>query len=201
MSHPIPDTDFELRGDDALIVCDVQNDFLPGGALGVPSADGLIHTVNRYIAAFRSHGLPVIATRDWHPPDHCSFTAEGGPWPAHCVANTDGAAFPAALQLPDDALVVDKGTAREREAYSGFQDTGLCATLRARGVERVFVAGIATDYCVLDTVLDALEAGFEVVLLEDAMRAVNVNPGDDARALDEMLQHGALSVEDLTATV
>jgi len=179
------------RPGDALIVVDVQNDFLPGGALAVPAGDEVVPVLNRYLQRFQARGLPVYATRDWHPPDHCSFRDQGGPWPPHCVAGSPGAEFAADLALPEDAVVISKATAPDREAYSGFQDTDLAGRLRAQGVRRLFVGGLATDYCVLNTVRDALAAGFEVVLLEDAVRAVDLHPGDGERALEEMRDQGA----------
>lgn len=188
-----------LGSGDALIVVDVQNDFLPGGALGVPGGDQVVPVLNGYIERFRAAGLPVYATRDWHPPEHCSFKDQGGPWPPHCVAGTPGAAFAPGLELPEDAVVISKATEPEREAYSGFQGTDLAARLRAQGVTRVFVGGLATDYCVLNTVRDALAEGFAVWLLQDAVRAVNVHPGDGERALKEMRDRGAqvVRLEDL----
>lgn len=188
-----------LAATDALIVVDVQNDFLPGGRLGVNDGDAVVPVLNRYIARFREAGLPVVATRDWHPPGHCSFTAQGGIWPEHCVADTDGAAFAAGLELPDDAMVVSKADTVEADAYSGFQGTELAAELNRRGVTRVFVGGLATDYCVLNTVRDALAADFEAILLADAVRAVDVEPGDGARAIEQMRAKGAttITVEDI----
>ena len=175
----------------ALLIVDVQNDFLPGGSLAVPDGDAVIGPLNHAIAAFRARGRPVIATRDWHPPDHCSFTDQGGPWPPHCVQHSAGARFAAALALPDDALVVSKAERPDQDAYSGFQGTDLAGRLRALGVTKLVVGGLATDYCVLNTVRDALEAGFEVYVLEDAIRAVDVEPGDGARAVETMRAAGA----------
>ncbi len=182
----------EPRPGDALIVVDVQKDFLPGGSLAVPRGDEVVPVLNRYMEIFSSRGLPVFATRDWHPPEHCSFTEQGGPWPSHCVAGSEGAAFAADLHLPADAVIISKATEPERDAYSGFQGTDLAQRLREAGVRRVFVGGLATDYCVLNTVRDALAEGFEVVLLEDAIRAVDVQPGDGERAVKEMLDAGAV---------
>ncbi len=182
----------EPRPGDALIVVDVQKDFLPGGSLAVPHGDEVVPVLNRYMEIFRSRGLPVFATRDWHPPEHCSFTEQGGPWPPHCVAGSEGAAFADGLRLPAETVVVSKATTPDKDAYSGFQDTGLAQRLREAGVRRVFVGGLATDYCVLNTVRDALAEGFEVVLLEDAIRAVDVQPGDGERAVKEMLDAGAV---------
>ncbi len=176
---------------DALLIVDVQNDFLPGGALAVPEGDAVIAPLNRMIDRFRARGLPVIATRDWHPANHCSFTSQGGPWPPHCVADTPGAAFAPALRLPDDAVIISKATNPDADAYSGFQGTDLAAKLRELGVGRLFVGGLATDYCVLHTVLDALEAGFDVTLLRDAVRAVNLRPDDGAQAIQRMREAGA----------
>jgi nicotinamidase/pyrazinamidase len=179
------------RGD-ALIVVDVQNDFLPGGALAVPKGDEVVAALNRYAALFASRQLPVFATRDWHPPDHCSFRAQDGPWPPHCVAGTPGAEFAPGLVLPPHTAVVSKATTPGRDAYSGFAGTELDAMLRAAGVRRVYVGGLATDYCVLNTVKDARAHGYEVVLLRDAIRAVEVQPGDGLRAEEEMTRLGAV---------
>ncbi|MCC7183430.1 MAG: isochorismatase family protein [Rhodocyclaceae bacterium] len=177
---------------DALLVIDVQNDFLPGGSLAVRDGDAVIAPLNRVLALFAQHRLPVFATRDWHPPDHCSFTAQGGPWPVHCVAGTKGAGFPAALHLSTSTTVVSKAVAAERDAYSGFERTELAELLRMQGVRRLFVGGLATDYCVLATVRDACAAGFAVVVLTDAVRAVELHAGDGERALQGMRDLGAL---------
>ena len=179
---------------DALVVVDVQNDFVPGGSLAVLRGDEVVPVLNRYIAAFAAAGLPVFATRDWHPPNHCSFKAQGGVWPSHCVAGTAGAAFVEALALPASALITSKATEPDRDAYSGFAGTDLAAKLRAMGARRLFIGGLATDYCVLNTVKDALALGFETVLLIDAIRAVDVQPGDGARAEAEMARQGATPV-------
>jgi nicotinamidase/pyrazinamidase len=179
---------------DALIVVDVQNDFLPGGALAVPQGDQVIEPLNRAAALFEAKGLPVFATRDWHPENHCSFKAQGGPWPPHCVAATRGAEFAPGLRLPTSAVVISKATTPERDAYSGFQGTELAELLRRRGVKRVVVGGLATDYCVLNTVKDALTQGFQVLLLTDAIRAVDVKPGDGEAARTEMERAGAVPI-------
>lgn len=174
------------RKGDALIVVDVQNDFLPGGALPVPHGDEVVTPLNRCIGLFRSRSLPIFATRDWHPANHCSFAAQGGPWPPHCVAGTRGASFSHLLDLPCEAIIVSKATEPERDAYSGFQDTQLDRLLREGNVTRLFVGGLATDYCVLNTVKDAIRLRYTVTLLTDAIRAVDVRPGDGERALAEM---------------
>lgn len=179
------------RAGDALLLVDVQNDFLPGGSLAVPHGDEIIPPLNRLIQSFSRRSLPIFATRDWHPAQHCSFREQGGPWPPHCIAGTPGAAFPANLALPHDTAIVSKATTADQDAYSGFGDTELHYQLRAASAQRLFVAGLATDYCVLNTVRDAVAKGYEVLLLPDAIRAVDVQPGDGERAIDEMRQLGA----------
>jgi len=179
------------RVGDALLVVDVQVDFLPGGGLAVPGGEHVVAPLNACIEVFQARALPVVATRDWHPAGHCSFAAQGGPWPPHCVAGTTGAAFAHALRLPRSALVVSKGTAVDRDAYSGFAGTDLDARLRGAGVTRLVVGGLATDYCVLNTVLDARALGFDVLVLGDAIAAVDARPGDGERALQRMRAAGA----------
>jgi nicotinamidase/pyrazinamidase len=179
------------RAGDALLIVDVQTDFLPGGRLPVARGDEVVPVLNAYIERFRARGLPVFASRDWHPADHCSFVPYGGPWPVHCVAGEAGAEFAPGVALPPGAVVIDKATGRAEEAYSAFQGTDLADRLSRAGIRRVFVGGLATDYCVLNTVLDARRAGFETVLLADAVRAVDVRPGDGERAIAQMLAAGA----------
>ncbi len=188
-----------LYGSDALIAVDVQNDFLPGGSLAVPDGDAVIPALNRYLAALAARALPVFATRDWHPPNHCSFKAQGGIWPPHCVAATRGAEFAPGLALPQTAVIISKAATPETDAYSGFGGTDLAARLHAAGATRLLIGGLATDYCVLNTVRDALAAGFDVLLLEDAIRAVDVKAGDGERAFAEMRRLGARPIryEDL----
>lgn len=181
----------ELQNDDALIVVDVQNDFLPGGSLAVPHGDEVVPVLNRYLAAFTARQLPVYATRDWHPVNHCSFKARGGPWPPHCVTETRGAQFSGDMKLPMGAIVISKATGPDKDAYSGFEGTDLDARLRAQAIKQLFVGGLATDYCVLNTVRDARRLGYEVYLLADAIRAVNVKPDDGRRAEEEMRRLGA----------
>lgn len=180
-----------LHSGDALIVVDVQKDFLPSGALAVLDGDAIIPALNRYAKRFEHNGLPVFATRDWHPPDHCSFRQRGGPWPPHCVAGSPGAELAPALTLPVGTEIISKATLSEVDAYSGFEGTGLAARLRERGCKRLFIGGLATDYCVRATALDALKEGFEVVVLEDAVRPVEVRRGDGARALADLVAQGA----------
>lgn len=187
----------EVGPGDALIIVDVQNDFLPGGRLAVPAGDAVLAPLNVCIRRFAAARLPVVASRDWHPADHCSFKARGGPWPPHCVAGTLGAAFAAGLALPHEAWIVSKAMTEEADAYSAFAGTGLDARLRDAAVGRLVVGGLATDYCVLNTVLDALRLGYAVVVLEDAIRAANVAPGDGDAALARMRSAGArLSTSD-----
>jgi len=183
-----------LSDRDALLIVDVQADFLPGGRLAVPDGDAVVPALNGYLALARRKGLRVFASRDWHPPNHCSFRAQGGPWPEHCVAGTPGAAFAPSLELPSDAFIISKAVAAGSDAYSGFAGTDLERQLRALRVERLLVGGLATDYCVLNTVRDARKAGFEVLLLQDAIRAVNVKPGDGEHAEREMREVGAVPV-------
>jgi nicotinamidase/pyrazinamidase len=181
---------------DALVLIDVQNDFCPGGALAVPDGDRVVPLLNRYIERFQAAGAPVFATRDWHPAQTKHFEAWGGAWPPHCVQETPGATFHAGLAVPADATVISKGMDPDSDAYSAFQGEDpagmpFAAALGERGVQRLYVGGLATDYCVKATVLDALREGFEVVLLRDAVRAVDVKPGDGDRALAEMREAGA----------
>jgi nicotinamidase/pyrazinamidase len=172
---------------DALIIVDVQNDFCPGGALAVPQGDEVIPTVNRLL---KQRWLSV-ATMDWHPAEHCSFEPHGGPWPPHCVQGTTGAELHPELDAENIQLTVTKASHHDKDAYSGFDGTELASILREKGIARVVVCGIATDYCVKATAHDALKEGFEVVVLEDAVRGVEVNPGDSQRALEELRKAGA----------
>jgi len=176
---------------DVLLVTDIQNDFLAGGSLAVAGGDEVIPVLNRYIGEFAAKGLPVYATRDWHPAGHCSFHEQGGPWPVHCVQGTYGAKFAQTLTLPPDTTVISKATLQDQEAYSSFQGTDLSDRLRAAGIRRVFIGGLTTDYCVLNSVRDARQLGYEVFVLADAMRAVDVQPGDGKRAEEEMASLGA----------
>jgi nicotinamidase/pyrazinamidase len=181
---------------DALIIVDVQNDFCPGGALGVADGDRVIASLNRLSAEFERAGLPVVLTRDWHPQRTKHFNTDGGPWPAHCVQGTPGAEFHPNLAIRKNALVVSKGADENSDSYSAFDavdpdGTPLPALLRNLGINRLLIGGLATDYCVKQTALDALRNGFAVVVLEDAVRGVDMRPGDSRRALDEMMRAGA----------
>jgi nicotinamidase/pyrazinamidase len=180
-----------IAPDDALIVVDVQHDFLPGGALAVAEGPRIFTPINALAPRFAR----VYATRDWHPADHSSYAQHGGPWPVHCVAETHGAAFDPRLQLEHVDVIVDKGTERETDGYSGFAATTLEGDLREHGVQRVFVCGLATDYCVRATALDANAAGFATVVVADASAAVNIAPDDEQRALDELRANGVSVVE------
>ena len=182
----------KLTVSDALLLVDVQNDFCPGGALAVADGDAVVPALNAWIAAARQGGARVFASRDWHPPDHLSFAARGGLWPPHCVQDTPGAAFHPDLELPDDAVIVTKADQSEREAYSAFDSGELAAQLRAAGIERLWVGGLATDYCVKASVLDATELpGLEVRVITNAIRAVDAAPGDGEAALEAMREAGA----------
>jgi len=184
----------DLQPGDGLLVADVQNDFLPGGALGVARGDEIIPVLNRYAVEFRARGLPIFASRDWHPPEHCSFREEGGIWPVHCVMGTKGAEFHPDFHLPPSAIVISKATDPKKEAYSAFEGTTLDERLRKTGVRRLFIGGLATDYCVLNTVRDAIKRGYAVCFLMDGIRAVNLQPDDGRKAEDEMIRLGAVSV-------
>ncbi|HEU0168727.1 MAG TPA: nicotinamidase [Chloroflexota bacterium] len=175
-----------IGGRDALIVVDPQNDFCPGGALAVPGGDAVFDAVNRLLPRFQY----VLATQDWHPANHSSFAAQGGPWPPHCVQGTRGAEFHPALHQERIREVVRKGVDVATDGYSGFAGTNLTERLRARGITRVVVCGLATDYCVRATALEALSAGFRAAVVTDAVAAVNVNPDDGATALAEMRAAG-----------
>jgi len=206
VSH-IPD----IPDHSCLVVVDVQNDFCPGGSLAVPGGDEVVPILNSWIRRFRERRLPVVYTKDWHPEDHCSFKPNGGPWPPHCVQHSWGSDFHPGLIIEGPVFV--KGFDCEREAYSGFQSrlqksdaeaTGrlgpegqeaghpfLAEWLRRQRVKRLYVGGLATDYCVKATVLDGLKEGFEVVLIKEGVRAVDVNEKDGEKAIGEMARAGA----------
>ena len=184
----------------ALVVVDIQNDFCPGGALPVADGDKIIPVMNKYIDLFRKAAAPIIFTRDWHPPDHSSFKAEGGPWPPHCVQNSEGASFHPDLVIPPQGEIISKADKKD-EAYSFFQGTDLAEKLKQRGIKTLLVGGLATDYCVRETVLDGLKHGFRVYHLDDASKGVNVKPDDSERALKEMVAKGAkrITITDVMA--
>ena len=180
----------------ALVIVDVQNDFCPGGALAVPRGDRVVPVLNEYARRFEDAGLPIYASRDWHPRETTHFQSLGGPWPAHCVQDEWGARFHPALVLPPGARLVSKGQGTAEDAYSAFEacdesGTRLSDLLRQLGVTDIFVGGLATDYCVKATVLEGLRSGFGVTLLVDASRGVNVCPGDAEEAIAEMVGAGA----------
>lgn len=193
--------DLQLLSGDVLLVTDVQNDFLPGGSLAVPHGDEVVPALNRYIDLFTARKLPVFATRDWHPEHHCSFRERGGPWPPHCVQGTHGAEFAASLRLPPSVVIISKAATPDQDAYSSFLGTEMDDRLRDAGIRRIFIGGLATDYCVLNTTRDALRLGYRVFVLVDAIRAVDVQPGDGSRAKQEMLNLGAqfITAEEIAA--
>lgn len=172
----------KLKPGDALIVVDVQNDFCPGGALPIDDGDAVVPVLNRWIADAVASGVPVYASRDWHPEGHMSFEERGGPWPAHCLQDSDGARFHPELRLPDTAVKVTKGVRFDQDQNSAFDQTGLAVQLREQGIERVWIGGLAEDVCVLATALDARDAGFSVMLIANATRPVTAQGGDEARA-------------------
>jgi nicotinamidase/pyrazinamidase len=171
----------------ALLIIDFQNDFTPGGALAVSGGDEIGEPVRRLAERLDV----VVATRDWHPPDHASFEAEGGPWPVHCVRGTHGADFHPAMEDVDVDAVVDVGRERDDEGYSGFENSELAGILREHDVAKVYVVGLATDYCVRASAIDACKEGFDTTVVEDAIRAVEVTGGDGARAIEDMKAAGA----------
>lgn len=183
-------------GKRALIIVDVQNDFCEGGALGVPEGDKVVPVLNEYARRFHERGWKVLASRDWHPEQSAHFRDGGGPWPRHCVRDTSGAEFHPDLRLPEGTAIISKGVDEEEHGYSCFDgtvdgETPLLDYLRQEGVEHLYVGGLATDYCVKQTVLDGLRQNFQVTLLLDAVRGVDVEEGDSARAVDRMIRAGA----------
>ncbi len=190
----------------ALIIVDLQNDFCPGGTLGVRDGDAVVPVLNRYIEMFTKADLPIYATRDWHPDGTTHLDADGNPWPLHCIQGTEGAKFHTGLALGSNVVILSKGINPDVESYSGFQAANvdglaLSDLLRLQGVQRIFVGGLATDYCVKQTVLDGLKQGFAVTLLEDCIRGVDLALGDSQRALQEMLGAGATTLHDIAELV
>lgn len=186
----------KLESGDILVVTDMQNCFLPGGSLPVTEGDSIIGPLNEALDVFSASGLPVIFTRDWHPPDHCSFRVRGGPWPAHCVQGTEDAAFSRKLHVPAGKIVISKAADPDKEQYSAYygrDEAGatLADNLRELKVRRVFIGGVATEYCVYNTVLDMLKDGYDVYVFADGVKPVDVNPGDGTASLEKMEERGA----------
>lgn len=183
-----------LKAGDAVLAVDIQNDFCPGGALAVPDGDQVVPAMNAWLKAAADANLPVIASRDWHTVDHCSFQAQGGPWPPHCIQDTPGADFHPGLSLPSDTVIVSKGTAFDKDAYSAFDGTGLAGWLRQKGVKRLWIGGLAEDVCVFHTVKDACAGGFRVHLLCNATRPVFPDQQGPTR---KALQEAGTQLEDI----
>jgi nicotinamidase/pyrazinamidase len=181
----------EFRAGDALLVIDVQRDFCPGGRLAVEGGDEVVPVLNRWIESAERAGAPIYASRDWHPEGHASFEERGGSWPEHCVQGTDGAEFHPDLSLPERTRIITKGSLPETDQYSAFDRTGLGAEMRRAGVERVWLGGLALEVCVRASALDAAEKGFETHLIRDACRAIDAEPGDGERAIEDMRRAGA----------
>jgi nicotinamidase/pyrazinamidase len=188
--EPMIDPKSVLKKGDGLLVVDVQRCFCPGGELPVAGGDEIVPTLNRWIQAAREQGVPVYFSRDWHSPQHVSFENQGGPWPPHCVQDTEGAEFHPDLIVPEESVIVTKGVRLDQDQNSAFDQTGLAVRLEKDGIKRLFVGGLAQDVCVLATVLDATFAGFETVLIKDATRPVTPEGGQEA--LERMEQAGVL---------
>jgi nicotinamidase/pyrazinamidase len=191
----------------ALMVVDMQNDFFPGGALAVDNADQILPVVNRYIDCFEKAQLPIFFSRDWHPETTKHFQGQGGVWPMHCVQNTKGAEFVAGLRMPDNSIIASKGMDPTKDSYSVFdgespQQRPIFEVVKDLGVKELFFCGLATDYCVKDSVLDALHKGFDVKVMIDAIKAVDLHPDDSEKALDLMKEAGAdeITFKDLPRT-
>lgn len=180
---------------DALVIVDIQNDFMPGGTLPVYNALSIIPIINKYIYIFTNNKATIIATRDWHPLNHISFNTSGGPWPPHCIQGSKGAEFHQDLKLPSSSIIISKGYKEDSEAYSGFEGTELDQILKLRGIRRVFICGVATDYCVKATAIDAIRLGYTVFVLIDAIKGVDMPRGSIEKAIDEMLNEGAILVK------
>jgi len=181
---------------DSLIIVDMQNDFMPGGALPVENALTIIPKINKYIDIFSKNGALIVATRDWHPPNHISFKTRGGPWPPHCIQNTKGAEFVSDLRLPSNTIIISKAEDPEKEAYSGFDGTELNNILKKYGIRRVFIAGVATDYCVKATAIDAFRYGYETFVLSDGIKVVDIPKGSVEKAIKELLELGIIFVDE-----
>jgi nicotinamidase/pyrazinamidase len=181
-----------MEAGDALLIVDVQNDFCPGGALAVERGDEVVPVLNRWIEDAVRQGIPVYATRDWHPPAHISFKKRGGPWHPHCVRDTPGAAFHPDLNLPRGAQVISKATEEDQDAYSAFSGTDLADRLKGAGIRRIWIGGLTQDYCVRESSLDAIREGFEVHVIVEGTRPVNVRPDDGRKALEDIRRAGAV---------
>ncbi|ACS90721.1 nicotinamidase [Thermococcus sibiricus] len=171
---------------EALVIVDMQRDFMPGGALPVPEGDKIIPTIEELIKQFKRKDALIVATRDWHPHNHISFRERGGPWPKHCVQNTNGAEI--VVKLPDDVIIISKADEPDKEAYSGFEGTNLAEILKEKGVKKVYICGVATEYCVRATALDALKHDFEVYLVKNAVKGIR--PEDEEKVLRELKEKG-----------
>ena len=182
---------FEIDEKDAFIIVDVQRDFCLGGALPVPEGDQVVSVLNAYIRLFENAGAQIFLTRDWHPPDHRSFKPYGGMWSPHCIQGSKGAEFHPDLIVPRKVKIISKASNPSKEGYSGFDGTELNEELKKKGVKRVSVGGLATEYCVKNTILDALRLGFETILLIDAISGINIKPNESEKAIDEMNKKGA----------
>ncbi|MDC7124925.1 MAG: nicotinamidase [Spirochaetales bacterium] len=176
----------------ALIVVDLQNDFCEGGTLEVKNSEEIITPINRLVEHFTSATLPIFFTRDWHPENHCSFKEYGGLWPKHCIAGKIGASFNEEVLIPEEARIISKAEKQNADAYSGFEGTPLDSRLKERDVDSIIVCGLATDYCVKNTVLDALKLNYKVTVTTDGIRAVNIKPEDGDKAIEEMKSAGAI---------
>lgn len=182
----------KLHNTDALIIVDVQNDFCPGGALAVPRGEEVIPELNRWIYAAQGAGSGIFATRDWHPPDHISFAAQGGPWPTHCVQNTRGAEFHPDLDLLEHIPVISKGVAPADDSYSNFHNTDLDRRLKEHGARRLWIGGLALDYCVKWTALEAAGLGYEVRVIANASRPIRTSPDEIQKTVDQLREAGVI---------
>lgn len=188
-----------MKAKKALLVVDMQNDFCPGGALAVPEGDQIIPKLNKYIKIFSKNKLPIFASQDWHPVKTRHFKDFGGVWPAHCIQNTKGAAFHPNLKFPKEKILLYKGMDPQEDSYSCFQAQDLSGTsfeklLHRLAVKELYIGGLATDYCVKSSVLDALKQGFKVKLLTDAVKGVDLKPGDSENAIKKMVKAGAKKI-------
>jgi nicotinamidase/pyrazinamidase len=181
-----------MKKGDALLIVDVQNDFCPGGALAVNKGDEVVPVLNRWIELAQRLGITVYVSRDWHPVHHISFKERGGPWPPHCIQGTKGAAFHPDLKLPANFHIISKAENLDEDSYSAFGGTDLAERLRRAGIRRLWVGGLTQDYCVRETSLDAIREGFEVHVIVEGTRAVNVHPDDGRHALEDILRAGAI---------